>query len=51
MKIQSYTMDYEYIKEHYNFEILSEEHDLSNFECDSDDLNDFLKNHALKQQK
>ena len=26
-------------------------HDLSDFECESDDLNDFLKNDALKQQK
>ena len=37
-------MDMEYIKENYRFETLTEEHDLSEFECDSDDLNDFLKN-------
>lgn len=44
-------MDIEYIKDNYNFETPSEKHDLSNFECDSEDLNDFLKNDALKQQK
>jgi hypothetical protein len=44
-------MDIEYIKENYKFETLSEEHDLSEFESDSKDLNDFLKNNALKLQK
>lgn len=44
-------MDIEYIKDHYYFETLTEEHDLSNFNCDSDDLNDFIKNDALDQQK
>ena len=44
-------MEIKYIKENYRFETLSEEHDLSNFECESEDLNDFLKNDALKQQK
>lgn len=44
-------MEIEYIKDNYKFETLSEEHDLSDFECDSEDLNDFLKNDALKQQK
>ncbi|MDO5860247.1 N-acetyltransferase [Methanobrevibacter sp.] len=44
-------MDIEYIKENYKFETLTEKHDLSNFECDSDDLNDFIKNDALKQQE
>ena len=43
-------MDIEYIKENYYFEILNEKHDLSNFECDSNDLTNFLKNDALKQQ-
>ena len=44
-------MDIEYIKEHYKFENLTKEHDLSNFECESDDLNDFIKNDALMQQE
>jgi len=44
-------MEIEYIKNNYIFETLTEEHDLSNFECDSDDLNEFLKKDALKQQK
>ena len=43
-------MDIEYIKENYYFEILNEKHDLSNFECDSNDLTNFLKNDALKQR-
>ena len=43
-------MDIEYIKENYYFEILNEKHDLSNFECDSNDLTNFLKNDASKQQ-
>lgn len=43
-------MEIEYIKNNYKFETLSEEHDLSDFECESEDLNDFLKNDALKQQ-
>lgn len=43
-------MDIEYIKENYYFEILNEKHDLSSFECDSEDLTNFLKNDALKQQ-
>ncbi len=34
-------MDIEYIKDNYKFETLTEKHDLSNFECGSDDLNDF----------
>ena len=44
-------MNSDYIKQHYKFEILNENHDLSDFECESEDLNDFIKNHALKQQK
>ena len=43
-------MDIEYIKYNYIFETLTEDHDLSDFECESDDLNDFLKADALKQQ-
>ena len=43
-------MDIEYIKENYYFEILNEKHDLTNFECDSNDLTNFLKDDALKQQ-
>ena len=43
-------MDIEYIKNNYIFETLTDTHDLSDFECESDDLNDFLKNDALKQQ-
>ena len=44
-------MDIEYIKDNYKFETLTEKHDLSNFECGSDDLNDFVKNDALIQQQ
>lgn len=43
-------MNIEYIKNHYYFETLAEEHDLTKFSCDSEDLNDFLKNDALNQQ-
>lgn len=43
-------MDIEYIKENYRFETLGTKHDLSEFKCASDDLNDFLKNDALSQQ-
>jgi hypothetical protein len=43
-------MDTEYIKKNLYFEILTEEHDLSKFECTSEDLTDFLRNNALKQQ-
>lgn len=39
------------ILRNYRFETLTEEHDLSNFKCVSDDLNDFLKRNALTQQK
>lgn len=44
-------MDIEYIKNNYRFETLTKNHDLSNFECECNDLNEFLKNDALKQQK
>lgn len=43
-------MDSDYIKNNFHFEILSKKHDLTNFKCESDDLNDFLKNDALRQQ-
>ena len=38
------------IKENYYFETLTAEHDLSDFDCGDDDLNDFLKHDALPQQ-
>jgi hypothetical protein len=38
------------IKENYYFENLTENHDVTHFDCGDDDLNDFLKNDALKQQ-
>lgn len=44
-------MNLEYIKENYIFEKLTEEHNLEDFDCESEDLTDFLKNDALKQQK
>ena len=44
-------MKIEDIKNNYYFETLSEEHDLSDFDCGDDDLNDFIKNDALAQQK
>lgn len=44
-------MKIDYILENYNFEKLSSNHELSSFNCGSQDLNDFLKNDALKQQK
>ena len=43
-------MNIEDIKDNYYFETLTEEHDLSDFDCGDDDLNDFLKNDALAQQ-
>lgn len=39
------------IKEKYYFENLTEEHDLSEFDCGDEDLNNFLKDDALTQQK
>ena len=44
-------MNIKYIKENYYFETLNETHDLSNFNSSSSDLNDFLKNDALKLQE
>lgn len=38
------------IEDNYYFENLSENHDLSDFDCGDEDLNDFLKNDALAQQ-
>lgn len=38
------------IKDNYYFETLNEKHDLSEFDCGDEDLNDFLKNDALSQQ-
>ena len=44
------SMEVEYIKENYVFETLNESHNLDDFECESKDLTEFLKNDALKQQ-
>ncbi len=44
-------MDIQYIKNNYKFETLSYEHDVSEFESESEDLNDFLKHDALNLQK
>lgn len=43
-------MDIEYIKNNYKFETLTCEHDVSGFESESEDLNEFLKNDALNLQ-
>ena len=43
-------MDIKYIKNNYKFETLTEEHDVSGFESESEDLNEFLKNDALTLQ-
>lgn len=44
-------MNIEYIKNNYRFETLTPDHDLTGFECESQDLNEFLKKDALKQQQ
>lgn len=44
-------MTYEDIIENYHYEKLSSKHDLSNFSCGVDDLDEFLKNDALKEQE
>lgn len=44
-------MDKKYILKNYFFEKLSGKYDLSKFSCNSDDLSEFIKNDALKQQK
>ena len=43
-------MDIEYIKDNYIFEKLNENHNLEDFECESEDLTKFLKEDALNQQ-
>lgn len=43
-------MKIEYIKQNYYFETLSENHDLSDFDCGDEDLNDFLMNDAQNLQ-
>ena len=44
------SMDIEYIKNNYIFEKLNENHNLDDFECESEDLTKFLKEDALNQQ-
>ena len=44
-------MNIEYIRDNYVFEKLNEKHNLDSFECEIEDLNNFLKKDALKQQK
>lgn len=44
-------MNINYIINNYNIEKLTNEHDLSGFKSSSEDLNDYLKNYALKDQK
>ena len=44
------SMDIEYIKDNYIFEKLNENHNLDDFECESEDLTNFLKKDALNQQ-
>ena len=43
-------MNIEHIKENYIFETLNQHHDLNDFECESQDLTDFLKDDTLNQQ-
>ena len=43
-------MKIEDIKNNYYFENLTAEHDVSDFDCGDEDLNDFLKNDALELQ-
>lgn len=44
-------MNMEYIKDHYQFQPLTVEHVLTDFECSSKDLTEFLRNDALTQQE
>ena len=44
-------MTYEDIIENYHYEKLSSKHDLSSFSYGVQDLDEFLKEDALKQQK
>ena len=43
-------MEINYIKENYRFEILTNQYDLSKFNCGVEDLNNFLKYDAINQQ-
>ena len=43
-------MNAEYIKNNFYYETLNEKHELDNFNSISEDLNEFLKEDALKQQ-
>ena len=43
-------MNIKYIIDNYYFDTLNENHDLNDFDCGDNDLNDFLKNDALPQQ-
>ena len=43
-------MKAEYIKNNFYYETLNEKHDLDDFNSISEDLNEFLKEDALKQQ-
>ena len=44
-------MDSKEIIENYHYEKLSAEHDLSDFSCGVDDLDEFLKDYALREQE
>lgn len=44
-------MNFEDIIDNYHYEKLSPEHDLSDFSCGVEDLDEFLKKDALKEQK
>lgn len=44
-------MNTKYIKDNYQFQTLTDEHILTDFECSSKDLTEFLKNDALNQQE
>ena len=44
-------MNTKYIKDHYQFHSLTVEHVLTDFECSSKDLTEFLRNDALTQQE
>lgn len=44
-------MTIEDIKNNYHYKKLSSKHDLSNFSCGVDDLDDFLREDALKEQE
>ena len=44
-------MDIKEIIDNYYFETLNENHDVSEFDCGDEDLNDFLKNDALAPKR